>query len=242
MEPLNIDLWTFDVGVEAESPEAYAQEMASRVRQSWESGADVVVFPEYAWMGLERFVQDEDKLRGVSRLFWDVLWPELQTSLAVTGKAAVLGTVPHGHSHDGKTTLHNRAPILCEGKALYQDKLSLTPWESALSRSDTLHLWKLRGTTFAVLICLDIEVPEYAAALRGKGVDCLLVPSATDSELGVERVGRCASARAVELCAYVGVSQLTGAADCLLVDENVGRLAWLRPSQSPFAESVRMSP
>jgi predicted amidohydrolase len=102
-----------------------------------------------------------------------------------------------------------------------------------------VHLWTLRGVTFAVVICLDIEVPELSVALRGRGVDCLLVPSATESVLGVERVGRCASARAVELCCHVGVSQLVGHTDSELVDENVGRLAWLNPSQSPFLSAGR---
>lgn len=236
MDSLTVDLWTCDVGVEVDTPEAYAAQITRHVFQSWDNGADVVVFPEYTWMGLEPLVTGKDKLAGVSDLFWGGLWPRLSRELNRPGKAVVLGTAPFVLP-SGK--MRNRAAILCEGRALHQDKLHLTPWEQVFEAGNAVHLWTLHGVTFAVVVCLDIEVPELSAALRGKGVDCLLVPSATESVLGVERVGRCASARAVELCCFVGVSQLVGRVESELVDENVGRLAWLRPSQSPFLTGER---
>lgn len=243
MDTLTVDLWTFDVGVPADNPEAFAAEMTQRVIQSWADGADVVVFPEYAWMGLERFVTTEDKLAGVSDLFWKQLWPIIQRALQPHGqnKAAILGSVPHAALTDGggEPVLNNRVPILRDGQVLYQDKVHLTPWERVFTPGDAVHLWTLQGVTFAVVICLDIEVPELSVALRGQGVDCLLVPSATENILGVERVGRCANARAVELCCHVGVSQIVGRTVSELVDENVGRLAWFSPSQSTFMESSR---
>ncbi|MCE9518704.1 MAG: hypothetical protein K8R87_03955 [Verrucomicrobia bacterium] len=237
MDPLKVDLWTFDVGVVAASPEAFAEEMTARVVQSWDLGADVVVFPEYAWMGLAKFVDAKDELRGVAELFWKRLWPEISAKLSRPGKAVVLGTVPWVSTCDH--TLRNRAPIICEGRELYQDKLYLTPWEDALSAGEAVQLWRFRGVTMAVLICFDIEVPELAVALRGRGVDCILVPSATETVLGLERVGRCASARSVELGCYVGVSHIVGRGPSTMVDENVGRLAWFVPSQSAFRDSPR---
>lgn len=236
MDTLNVDLWTFDVGVAAETPQAYAEAMRLRVLQSWDSGADVVVFPEYAWMGLEPFVTEKDKLRGVATLFWEQIYPSLAKDLLRENKAVVLGSVPFAHASG---TVRNRVPILCDGAELHQDKLHLTPWEREFSAGEALHVWTLHGVKFAVIICLDIEVPELSVALRGRGVDCLLVPSATESILGVERVGRCASARAVELCCHVGVSQVVGRTQSALVDENVGRLAWLSPSQVAFQKSSR---
>ncbi len=232
MEPLTIDLWTFDAGVSATSPEAYAEEMTSRVVQSWDDGADVVVFPEYAWMGLAKFVDKKDELRGVADLFWDRLWSGISAQLSRSGKAVVLGTVPWAFA--GDQTMRNRAPIICEGRELHQDKLFLTPWEKMLTAGEAVQLWQFRGVTFAVLICFDIEVPELAVELRGRGVDCILVPSATETVLGLERVGRCASARSVELGCYVGVSHIVGRGPSSMVDENVGRLAWFTPSQSVF--------
>jgi len=70
-------------------------------------------------------------------------------------------------------------------------------------------------------------------------VDVVLVPSATETMLGVERVDRCASARAVELGVVVGVSHLTGTAESGLIDENVGRTAVYFPSQAAFRDEPR---
>ena len=232
MEVVGVDLWTFDVGAEASSPEAYVELMTSRVLTSWEEGADLVLFPEFAWMGLERFVEGPSKLQGVAALFWEKLWPDLQAKLNQQGKAVVLGTVP---CLTGQGIV-NRAPIIVEGKAHYQDKLNLTPWEKAFMVGEALHLIEFAGLRFGVIICLDIEIPEISVALRGSEVDLILVPSATETVLGTERVGRCASARAVELGCYVGVAHLVGKTVSELVDENVGRLSWFTPSQSVFSD------
>ena len=236
---MNLDLWTFDVGVQAETPAAYADECIRRVEESWAGGADIVLFPEFCWVGLERFADKSRGLRGVSNLFWQELWPSIQSRLSQPDKAAVLGTAPFFDEATG--LLMNRSPIVREGCALHQDKLHLTPWEDAFARGDTLRLWRFRDITIAVIICLDIEVPELPAQLRNRGVDLILVPSATETVLGVERVDRCASARAVELGCCVGVSHLVGRTESELIDENIGRTAFYTPSQSAFSQHERVN-
>lgn len=236
MDTLKIDLRTFDIGVSAATPEDYATMISELVLRSWDDGADVVLLPEFAWLGLERFVEGENKLSEVAMLFWDKLWPDVQKQLSHPHKACVLGTVPC-LMPDG--TLRNRAPILCEGCALHQDKINLTPWETDFTGGDNIQLFNCQDVKLAVIICLDIEVPELSVSLRHQEVDVILVPCATESEMGVERVGRCASARAVELGCYVGVAHLVGTAESELVDENVGRLAWFAPSQAVFRRSPR---
>ena len=74
-----------------------------------------------------------------------------------------------------------------------------------------------------------------------QGVDVILVPSATETVLGVERVGRCASARAVELGCVVGVCHLTGKTEVELIDVNVGRTGVYWPSQAAFRDAPRWS-
>jgi len=76
-------------------------------------------------------------------------------------------------------------------------------------------------------------------ALRNCQPDLIVVPSATENLLGVERIGRCADARAVEIGCQVGVCHLVGMTHSDWVDENVGRLAFFSPSQSPFLEVDR---
>lgn len=234
MERMRLDVWSFDPGAAMASAEECMAAMRDRVLASWDEGADIVVFPEFAWMALERFAPGA---RGVAGMFWNGLFPQLLETLSRPGKAVVLGSVPFIDA-DGR--LRNRAPIISEGRHLYQDKIHLTPWENAFHGGERLCVWDFMGHKLAVLVCLDIEIPELAAALRGQDVDLLLVPSATENGFGVERVHRCASARAVELGCFVGVSQLTGIADSELIDVNVGRLAVYSPSQSAFAGIGRM--
>ena len=235
MDHLNLHLLSFDPGCAADSPEAFGDKVVELVTASWDGGADLVLLPELLWMGLERFVGSNDPVRGVAKLFRDRIQPRLEAELARPGKAAVLGSTPFP---DGPL-LRNRAPITADGRFFHQDKIHLTPWESAFAGGGPLRLWSFRGVTIAVIICLDIEIPEISAALRGSGVDLILVPSATESLMGVERVGRCADARAVELGCHVALSHLCGRAASELIDENLGRLAFFSPSQSVFASGPR---
>jgi predicted amidohydrolase len=234
MERMRLDVWSFDPGALGSDAGACVAAMRDRVISSWDDGADVVVFPEFAWMALERFATGAE---GVAELFWNEWFPQMLETLSRPGKAVVLGTVPFIDA-DGR--LRNRAPIISEGRFLYQDKIHLTPWENAFHGGERVCVWDFMGHKLAVLVCLDIEIPELAAALRGQDVDLLLVPSATENGFGVERVHRCASARAVELGCFTAVSQLTGTAVSELIDVNVGRLAVYSPSQSAFGGIDRM--
>ncbi|MBE7496173.1 MAG: hypothetical protein HS117_14620 [Verrucomicrobiaceae bacterium] len=234
--PLTLDIITFDPGIAARSTAAYAAAVAECVETSWDDGADVVLLPEFTWMGMEPLVEPRTPGR-VAEVFWNDVLPTLKSLLNRPGKAVVLGTCPYDDKDGG--VLRNRAPILVEGTVLHQDKLHLTPWETDFSPGTELRVWEFGGLRFAVVICLDIEIPEISAKLRGREADVILVPSATETILGVERVDRCASARAVELGCIVAVSHLTGRADSGLIDDNVGRAAVYFPSQSPFRDSPR---
>ena len=236
---MKLDLRTFDVGAKAADPAAYARLVTERVEESWDAGADVVVFPEFTWMGLERFVAGPEKIRGVAGIFWDELWPGIAARLARADKAVVLGSVPFV---DEGGRVRNRAPILNSGRELYQDKIHLTPWEGAFSGGGPVRVWNFRGLRVAVVICLDVEIPEISAALRGMDLDLMLVPSATESLAGVERVGRCADARAVEIGCHVGLCHLVGRMDSELIDENIRRLAVFSPSQRAFPAADRQAP
>ncbi|MDZ4403239.1 nitrilase-related carbon-nitrogen hydrolase [Prosthecobacter sp.] len=233
---ITLDLCTFDPGVVAKSPAAFAAVVVECVETSWGEGADIVLLPEFTWMGLEPLVEPKS-LKRVAEVFWSELFPTLCSLLIRPGKAVVLGTAPFWDVESG--ALRNRAPILVGDQLLHQDKLHLTPWESDFAPGTELRLWEFAGLRFAVVICLDIEIPEISVSLRGRGVDVVLVPSATETVLGVERVDRCASARAVEMGSVVGVCHLTGKAASELIDENVGRTAVYFPSQAAFRDSPR---
>ncbi len=233
-----LDLVTYDPGQSATTPEAFAHAVVTRVQASWDAGADLVLLPEFLWLGLEPLLpgaDDSSGLQRVAQVFWSDLLPELQRTLTRPGKAVVLGTCPALQ----RGALRNRAPIFTGETWIHQDKLHLTPWEKAFRPGNSIRLWSFGDWRVAVLICLDIEIPELAARLRGREVDLILCPSATETVLGVERVDRCASARAVELGCHVGVAHLTGRAASELIDENLGRTAWYGPSQHVFRTAPR---
>lgn len=238
---MTLDILTFDPGFACDGPTAYADEVVRVVEQSWESGADLVLLPEFTWMGLENFAtqtpEDPTIYHTLSRLFWQTLLPAVRVRLDKPGKAVVLGTVPFVDAETHR--LFNRAPVFNGGQLSHQDKLHLTPWEKVFSPGGILYLWEFQSFRIAIVICLDIEIPEISARLRGDGVDLILCPSATESILGVERVDRCASARAIELGCHVAVCHLTGKAESELIDVNVGRLAFYSPSQAAFREVPR---
>lgn len=238
-----LDLLTFDPGYLCDSPEDYADHVVGLVERSWESGSDLVLLPEFTWMGLEPMVpRDPEDLtlhHAISDTFWHTLLPRIRPRLSLPEKAAVIGTVPFVDPETHR--VFNRAPIFCSGQLSHQDKLHLTPWEKDFSPGGILYLWEFLGLRIAVIICLDIEIPEISSRLRSDGVDLILCPSATENILGVERVNRCASARAVELGCHVAVSHLTGKAQSELIDENIGRLAHYAPSQSAFRHGPRWS-
>lgn len=233
-----LDVLTFDPGIPATSAREYAAHVISHVHSAWDDGADLVLLPEFVWMGLEPHVKEypgESPLKKVAECFEHSLMPELRAAFSRSGKAVLAGTCPW-QICDG---IRNRALFFSHDDVIHQDKLHLTPWEKDFTPGDSLCLIDYAGLRIAILICLDIEIPELAARLRGQKVDLILCPSATETLLGVERVDRCASARAVELGCYVAVSHLTGRAHSELIDENVGRTAFYMPSQHIFRHTPR---
>lgn len=235
---LTLELITFDPGTPIADAAGFTEKIIKTVLNAWSGGADLVLLPEFSWLGLLPHLSHDsaEPLPRVAEHFRKEILPLLATQLSVPGKSIVLGTVPFVLP-DGQ--IRNRALIFTSGRMLHQDKLHLTPWEGAFSPGERLLLWEFGGFRIAVIICLDIEIPELSARLRDSAVDLILCPSATETILGVERVNRCASARSVELGCYVGVSHLTGRTACDLIDESLGLAALYRPSQAVFRHESR---
>lgn len=137
--------------------------------------------------------------------------------------------------------LNNRAYFSDGNAVFYYDKQRLTPWEKHLQPGMNHAVHSFRGIKIAILICFDVEFLELSVSLQGKSVDLLVVPAATETELGFERVGRCASARAVELGCAVLTCHLIGTTQNPLIDVNVGEHQLFLPSQSLF-QNLERSP
>lgn len=91
---LTLDLITFDPGGPAASAVDFAHRIISTVENSWETGADLVLLPEFMWLGLYPHlpIPPSEPLRDVATL-WKELLPVLQERFSVPGKAVVLGTI-----------------------------------------------------------------------------------------------------------------------------------------------------
>lgn len=234
---VKVEAWTFDVGEAGKTISAFADAALHRVETAWDDGADIVLLPEYLWAGLEPLLPKDAGMDDIAQVVWTEVMPQIKQRLLRPGKHAVLGTTPWVHPENHQ--IRNRAIVVSDGKLLHQDKLFLTPWESEFSPGRELYVFNMAGLNVAVVICLDIEVPEISARLRGLNVDLLLVPSATETTFGSERVTRCASARAVELGCAVVVCPLVGQCDSSMVNMNLGRLASYLPAEKIFDDLNR---
>ncbi len=237
MSKLIIDSFLYDVGALHASADAFAEDVISRTINSWDNGSDIVVLPEYIWANLMWYSSPYLDLSQWSDIFWEKYWPKLEKSLSRKGKMVVLGSVPARAGNK----FRNRAPIIADRRIILQDKLCLTPWEAHLDGGEEINIFEFNGARIAVLICLDSEIPATADILKQNGpLDILIVPSATESLVGVERIARCSSARSVELGAAVIVSQITGGVGDDFIGDNLGQNSLYLPSLSDTADVKRI--
>jgi predicted amidohydrolase len=108
---LTLDIVTFDPGEACADASAFAVKIIKIVESSWASGADLVLLPEFTWLGLAtHLTQDSgEQLPRVAEHFRKEVLPLLEKKLHQPGKAAVIGTVPFA-LQDGQ--IRNRALIL----------------------------------------------------------------------------------------------------------------------------------
>jgi predicted amidohydrolase len=230
----------FDIGKSYGSASQTVEFVISETQKLWDSGSDIVVFPEYMWGTLAQYSDPQSNLVEIADLFWGKLWPRLSVALSRDHKTVILGTVPRRASNG---QLYNTCPVITSGQVIYQDKLALTPWEHEFTGGTNLIPFQLStGHTAVVMICLDCEMPDLITKLKKNArVDLIFIPSATESLMGVERIARCASARAVELGAAVITSAICGEVkDNEFLGANIGRTALYLPSLKGIESQPRI--
>jgi predicted amidohydrolase len=238
---IRISAHTYDVAIRHATPDAFESHFLGLLRQSLEEGSRVVVFPEYACYVLARvpgFTNEAGKVDNarISDFVWKRFFPKV---VELSGKhRAILCAGSAPFTAQGKRVT-NRALLAASGREIVCEKRSLTPWETDFAPGARTTVFEWEGLRVASLICFDSEFPEIAVELKRQQPHLVLVPSATSDRLGVERVCRSASARAVELGAITMVSPLVGT-DLAnpLVDVNVGRCAIYYPAQEAFRDET----
>jgi predicted amidohydrolase len=203
---LPLTLWATNLARPAPSPAAWVARVERQLTAAKQRGSELFVFPEYAcaeWLSWTAPLDPKEEVPWLAEMA-STLYPTLAERARALDIALLAGTVPWR----GGSEYVNRAWLYTEQGEFYQDKLSLTPWERdpqgwCFNQGTELRICDLQGVRLAILICLDVEVPELAARLVDADIDLLLVPSMTSSGAGHDRVFSCAKARAIELCCPV---------------------------------------
>ena len=231
-DSLKIASHTFDVGVPYLSVNDFKNHLLGKISESLDSGANIVLFPEYTGYAVTKIPEFKTK-EAMAKLIWTEIFPEVMNLSKSYDALICAGTSPNLHRDSGK--YRNRAILAASGKSIESYKRCMTPWEGDFQASPQSCMFEWKNFKFANLICFDIEFPEIAAELKRFGPHFVLVPSATADANGVERIARCASARAVELGAIVIVSTLVGADEANpLVAENTGKCSFYFPAQEVY--------
>ena len=215
---IDIALWTTNLGFSVASVRDWAGHVEKRVQEAADSGASLLLMPEYVaetWLSFK-----PDGLKPTEEMaFLASHAPESIDLLADMAKrhqlTIVAGSMPWDH---GGGRIANRAwTLMPDGTRLWHDKLALTPGERdpeswTLTPGSAVRVFEWQGLRCAVLICLDVEMPALSVLLAKQNIDLLLVPSMTYLPTGYSRVFGCAKARAIELMCAVAVTGCVGSA------------------------------
>lgn len=228
---------------EVASLDAWKDKLARWVASGAATGADVLVFPEYASFEL------------VATFGRDIA-SDLQQSLVKVAEHAGERT----QAHSELATKHNviivsgSGPVMTEpgrfvnaaqvitpdGLVGEQHKLMMTPFERSwgMSPGTELKVFKTPLATFALTICYDVEFPLIARAAAEHGAECLLVPSCTERVSGYHRVRTGALARALENTVVAVQSSTIGPAEWSpAIDYNSGAAGIYLPAEHAISES-----
>ncbi|MEM9423132.1 MAG: nitrilase-related carbon-nitrogen hydrolase [Pseudomonadota bacterium] len=180
--------------------ESYLLKISTWVEAAVETGADLLVFPEY--VGVEAALLGTPETQSASRDWIEAAsatWSETGqpwSELAETHNVMILAGTGPCRTDEGFV---NQARLFAPGFGYgSQNKLTLTPWErdhTILAPGNTRNVFNTRFGRLAVNVCYDAEFPEHA---RSQETDLLLVPACTDSQAGAERLRIAAKARALE--------------------------------------------
>jgi predicted amidohydrolase len=220
----------------------YATKLAWWVQKAASNGAQLLVFPEYASFeltsllppDLQLFVPRQIQAMQVMRS--DVL--EVHAALARAHNVYILAASFPVLKH-GKVL--NRASLFApNGRRTSQDKLIMTRFEHdwGITGGSRLRVIETDLGKIGIVICYDSEFPLIARRLVDFGADLLLVPSATESKHGYNRVRIGARARALENQCYSVMAPLIGSADWSeAIDLNNGAAGVFGPVDAGFPEN-----
>jgi predicted amidohydrolase len=223
--------------------DAWRDKIARWVADGAETGAEVLVFPEYAAieqaaaLGEQVYRNLDATLQAVADLEADRV--SLHQELA--GKHRVHILVGSGPVRKGEGRFVNAAQLVTpKGSIGVQEKLIMTPFETdwGISAGQQARLFDTVLGMIGINICYDSEFPLLARAMAEAGAELLLVPSCTERVSGYHRVRTGARARALENQIAAIVRPTVG--DALwspAVDRNSGAAGIYVPSEQTVSDT-----
>ena len=213
----------------------FAAKLQDWVARAAASGAQLLLFPEYAAMELATLLPLSTATDLPAQLA--MLQAYLPDYLALHQRLArecsvylVAGSFP---VLTGEGRYVNRAHVFSPKSMSWQDKQIMTRFERehwGISRGEGLCVFDTAIGRFGINICYDVEFPLLARAQAEAGADLILVPSCTDTLAGYWRVRWGAQARALENQCLTLQAPLVGEAPWnMAVDINVGRAGCFAP-------------
>lgn len=221
----------------------YEAKIAAWVAEGAETGADLLVFPEYAALELaslggEAVAADQEGVlveAARHRANMDALFLALAKDHAVYILGGS-GPVFTAERPVNRATLYGP-----EGIVGHQDKQMMTRFEAEdwdVRPGNALQVFDTPFARLGVVICYDSEFPLLSRALVEAGVEVLLAPSCTETYAGFMRVRVGSMARALENQCVVVHAPLIGEAPKFAgVEMNRGRAAIYGPPDAGWPET-----
>ncbi len=223
--------------------DAWRDKIVRWVAEGADTGAEVLVFPEYAAieqaaaLGEKVYGNLDATLQAVADLEADRV--SLHRELAAKHRVHIL--VGSGPARKGEGRFVNAAQLVTpKGSIGVQEKLIMTPFETdwGISAGKQAYLFDTVLGMIGINICYDSEFPLLARAMAEAGAELLLVPSCTERVSGYHRVRTGARARALENQIATIVSPTVG--DALwspAVDRNSGAAGIYLPSEQTVSDT-----
>lgn len=221
----------------------YEAKLSDWVAQGAATGADLLVFPEYAALELASLggaaaAADTEGVLVETARHRDAA-DRLHLALAARHGVHILGG--SGPVFTGSRPV-NRATLYGPGGIVgHQDKQIMTRFERQdwdVVPGNPLQLFELPFVRAGVVICYDSEFPLLSRNLVERGAELLLAPSCTETLAGFTRVRVGSMARALENQCPVVHAPLVGAAPwCAGVEMNRGRAAIYGPPDAGWPET-----
>lgn len=222
----------------------YKEKISDFISYAVDKGSRLVLFSEYAGMDFVSTASEniEDQVEEIQSYLPS--YTDLFQKLATENNIYIIPGTILIKDNEGK--YRNRAFIFSpHNKHDYQDKLILTPAEKSiniLQGGSDIKVFQLDFAKIGINVCYDSEFPYIAQQQSRLGAQLILVPTCTDSLLGLTRVTICCRARAIENQCYVAQSCLINPSSIsTFIDTNVGQSGIYGPADLGFPETGILS-